>query len=144
MSKNGAIEFGKAQVSSFVSTVCDFMVTAMAYSCTHHVVCSNVCGALTGGAANCAINYKWTFHGTTRSKRAVVWRYVLVWICSVMLNTAGTEYGVKALKYAYSMTQSANTVGVTGVLTVKAIVAVLVAVFWNFLMQKYYVYRKQS
>lgn len=144
MRKSGAIEFGKAQVSSFASTVCDFMVTAMAYSCTHHVVCSNICGALTGGAANCAINYKWTFHGTTRSKCAVVWRYVLVWICSVVLNTAGTEYGVKALKHVCCMIEPAYAVGVTGVLTVKAVVAVLVAVFWNFLMQKYYVYRKQS
>lgn len=142
MRKTGAVEFGKAQVSSVMSTAFDFAVTALSYSCTHHVVCSNITGALAGGALNCAINYKWTFHGTMRSKRAVAWRYALVWLGSVALNTAGTEYGVKSWRYIIGVNDTCVTAQVADVLAVKAVVAVIVAVFWNFLMQKYYVYRK--
>lgn len=135
MAKNGVKEFGKAQVSSAISTACDFMVTAILYELLHHVVASTAGGAIVGGICNCIINYRWTFHGTRRSKRGVVWRYLIVWCGSVILNTLGTEYGVKLLDVWLNQNLAI-------VLSAKAIIAVAVAVTWNFFMQKYYVYRK--
>lgn len=144
MAKKGVIEFGKAQVSSLVSTACDFLVTAIVFRLAHHVVASTASGAISGGIVNCIINYCWTFRGTSRSKRGVVWRYLLVWAGSVFLNTVGTEYGVKAVRLLGDTldVDLSQTLGI--VLIVKAIIATFVAIFWNFFMQKYYVYRKSK
>lgn len=129
------VEFCKAQVSSVVSTVCDFCVTALIFTLLHHVVISAASGAITGGVVNCIINYFWTFKGTSRSKRGVVGRYFLVWVVSLLLNTYGTEFAVKFVNHWLD-------VNLTLVMVMKAIVAILVAVCWNFSMQKYYVYKK--
>ncbi|MGN0233034.1 MAG: GtrA family protein [Bacteroidaceae bacterium] len=134
-------EFGKAQVSSLFSTAFDFLVTAMIYEITKHVVISTATGAISGGIVNCITNYCWTFRGTTRTKRAIAWSYALVWTGSFVLNTSGTEWGVKSWK-AFCDTNTEMPVGITCVLIVKAVVGILVAVFWNFMMQKYYVYKR--
>lgn len=142
MSKSGVKEFSEAQMSSLISTVCDFSITALVFETTRHVVASTVTGAICGGIANCLINYNWTFRGTTRSKRGVVWRYALVWTGSVLLNTTGTEWGVKGMKSISELWHHDVQTGLTMVLVVKAVMAVLVAVGWNYTMQKYFVYRK--
>lgn len=138
MGRNGVKEFSKAQVSSLLSTFCDFVATAGVFSLTHHVVASTALGAFTGGAVNCSINYCWTFKGTCRTKKGVLCRYVAVWLGSVMFNTAGTEWGVKLVRCSGLWTD--QNLGL--VMMVKAIVAVVVAVAWNFTTQKYYVYKK--
>lgn len=142
MNRHGALEFGKAQISSMISTFADFVMTATIFSIAAHVVLSTAAGAVTGGVVNCIINYRWTFNGTTRSKRSVALRYALVWIGSIILNTAGTEWGVKAVNALCGNGAGHTQTQLTLVLAVKAATAVLVAVFWNFLMQKHYVYRK--
>lgn len=129
------VEFCKAQVSSVVSTACDFGVTAIVFTFLHHVVISTASGAVVGGLVNCSINYLWTFRGTERSKTAVLWRYFLVWVVSVLLNTYGTELAVKLL-------DNWLQVDLSLVMMSKAGVAMLVAVVWNFSMQKFYVYKK--
>lgn len=134
-------EFSKAQVSSLVSTGCDFVTTAAVFQMIHHVVASTASGAIVGGIVNCVINYVWTFRGSHRSKRSVMFRYLLVWTGSVLLNTAGTEWGVKAIQYASAWLGGGWQQNLSMVLVTKAVVAVMVAVFWNFTMQKYYVYR---
>lgn len=138
MGRNGVIEFSKAQVSSAVSTACDFIVTAVVFELLQHVVASTATGAVVGGIVNCVINYCWTFRGTSRSKRGVMWRYLLVWTGSVLLNTYGTEMSVKLITH---LVQSASQT-LPLVMASKACIAVVVAVTWNFFMQKYYVYRK--
>lgn len=138
MGRNGVIEFSKAQVSSSVSTACDFLVTAVVFELLQHVVASTASGAVVGGIVNCVINYCWTFRGTSRSKRGVMWRYLLVWTGSVLLNTYGTELSVKFITH---LVQSASQT-LPLVMGSKACIAVVVAVTWNFFMQKYYVYRK--
>ncbi|MCM1079551.1 MAG: GtrA family protein [Bacteroidales bacterium] len=138
MGRNGVKEFSKAQVSSLLSTFCDFISTAGLFSLTRHVVASTAFGAFVGGAVNCAVNYYWTFRGTCRTKKGVVCRYVVVWLGSMALNTAGTEWGVRLVRYSGLWTD--QDLGL--VMMVKAVVAVIVAVAWNFTIQKYYVYKK--
>lgn len=140
----GVKQFGMAQMSSLVSTACDFLVTAAVFALTEHVVGSTAAGAVMGGAVNCAINYRWTFSGTTRTKRGVMWRYSLVWLGSVALNTTGTEWGVKLTHLLWAALGDGLGRSLTTVLAVKAVVALTTAVAWNFTMQKYYVYRKKQ
>lgn len=140
----GLKEFAVAQMSSLLSTACDFITTAAVFALTQHVVGSTAAGAVMGGAVNCAVNYRWTFHGTTRSKRGVAWRYSLVWLGSVALNTTGTEWGVKLTHLLWAALGEGLGRSLTTVLVVKAVVAVVTAVAWNFTMQKYFVYRKKQ
>ena len=42
MSKSGVKEFSEAQMSSLISTVCDFSITALVFETTRHVVASTV------------------------------------------------------------------------------------------------------
>ena len=81
------------------------------------------------------INYKWTFKGNEQSKLNVAIKYCLVWCGSIALNTWGTAIGARILS-------GKNDIGLDSVLLSKVIVAVLVAVLWNFLMQKYFVFKK--
>ncbi len=136
MKRNTVCEFGKAQVSSVVSTLVDFAVTSLLFQVFNvYYVCSTFVGSVVGGATNCIINDRWTFKGSNRSKSSVAARYLLVWIGSIVLNTCGTAIGVR-------LVTEWETTGLDTLLIVKAVVAVIVAVFWNFLMQKHYVYRK--
>ncbi len=136
MKKNTVCEFGKAQVSSFVATLVDFAVTSLLFQIFGlYYVYSTFVGALAGGLTNCVVNHKWTFRGNNRSKRSVAFRYLFVWCGSIALNTWGTAAGVR-------LVSEWESAGLDTLLIVKAVVAVIVAVFWNFLMQKYYVYRK--
>lgn len=135
MGHNTVVEFIKAQLSSVVSTACDFCITALVYELLRHVVISTASGAVVGGLVNCCINYRWTFKGTSRGRMAIMWRYLLVWIGSVVLNTSGTEWAVK-LAHLWLDTN------LSVVMVAKACVAVLVAVLWNFTMQKYFVYKR--
>lgn len=131
-------EFCKAQISSLAATLVDFALTVSLFQFVDvYYVWSTFLGAVAGGVTNCVINYKWTFSGNGRSKRDVAVRYGFVWVGSILLNTWGTAIGARVLSGETGM-------GLDSVLLSKVIVAVLVAVLWNFLMQKYFVYKKQK
>lgn len=130
-----AVQFCKAQASSLLATVADFGVTVFCMHCFGiYYVWATFIGAISGGVTNCLVNYRWTFRGCGRGKTSVALRYMLVWIGSILLNTWGTAYGV-------SLVEGWHPEGMDVVLLVKAVVALLVGVLWNFLMQKYYVYK---
>ncbi len=90
-------------------------------------VASTAIGALAGTVVNFLIGRYWVFASTERKIGEQALRYLLVSLGSLILNTLGvyliTEYG--GINYIYS----------------KAIVAVLVAVFYNFVLQKVFVYK---
>lgn len=133
--KKGLIELCKAQVSASLATLSDFLTTAVVFQLSRHVMGSTAAGAILGGIINCCINYRWTFQGTGRTKKSIFWRYLLVWIGSILLNTFGTDYAVRLCE---GFTDSNTLI----VIICKAIVAIIVALGWNFVMQKYYVFKK--
>lgn len=139
MGNNIIIEFSKAQVSSVVATACDFCTTAVIFNATRHVVLGTASGAIVGGIVNCIINYCWTFYGSNRSRFSVFRRYLIVWLGSILLNTYGTEWGVKLVQHLWL----AGNQSLALVMCTKAAVAIMVAIFWNFLLQKYFVYKRK-
>ena len=48
-------------------------------------------GALCGGAVNCVLCYRYTFHAQGCPWKAVIVKYALVWLGSLVLNSGGTE-----------------------------------------------------
>lgn len=99
-------------------------------------VIANVIGAISGGGVNCIINYNWAFKGTEQRKRTVFHRYIMVWLGSIFLNTAGTTLLANIMSHDGTPKQFGT------VMESKTIVAIIVAIFWNFLMQKKFVYKR--
>lgn len=119
--------FAKAQCSAWVASSIDFGITLiLAKIVGIWYAYATFIGAISGGMTNCVINYQWVFHAFGMKKKYVAVRYVFVWAVSIMLNTYGT----------YRLTEA------TGIsfIIVKALVAVLVAVFWNYQMQSHFVF----
>lgn len=100
-------------------------------------------GALCGGIVNCVINYKFTFHADGVDWRAVIIKYALVWVASMLLNTFGTG----AVYYVLCQWEWLESIGFRRdgfYATARLLVSLLVSWFWNFPMQKYFVYSKSK
>ena len=119
--------FCKAQLTAFGATVIDFSVSVLLVKMLGWwYVTATVLGALTGGVINCVLNYKWVFEVRGLKKCSVALRYLLVWTGSIALNTVGTYVLTELSGRYFALT--------------KAVVAVGVAVLWNYQLQRRYVY----
>lgn len=128
-------QFIRAQLSSVSATGIDYLVTAVLFQfCSVGYIWATLLGAVCGGIFNCVVNYKWTFSGSMRSKRAIAAHYLVVWSGSILLNTLGVSLVAPLL--------ASSAVGLGSLMSAKVIVSLLVGFFWNFLMQKYWVYRR--
>ena len=127
-------QFIRAQFSSLSATGVDYAVTAILFQfCSVGYVWSALLGAMCGGLFNGIVNYEWTFRGTSRSKRSVALRYLVVWAGSIALNTLG----VILLAPLFS-----SNVRLGSLMSAKVNVSILVGCLWNFLLQKNWVYRR--
>lgn len=102
---------------------------------------STAIGCVAGGVVNCIINYRFTFHAQGCDPRAVAVKYAMVWAGSLLLNSWGTlalynifcrwpllqELGFKPDGYYMAATLT---------------VSLIVSWAWNFMLQRYFVYRK--
>ena len=121
--------FCKAQFSAQVATLCDFSLSfLLAEVAGVYYVVASFLGALVGGVANCAMNYRWVFDAKRLKKLRVARRYFVVWSGSITFNTLGT-YALTELSGRHFM-------------LAKAAVAVVVAVAWNYQLQRRWVYER--
>ena len=122
--------FCKAQFTAVVATAVDFAVSLLlAEAVGLWYAAATLLGALTGGVVNCVLNYRYVFGVDGLNKRSVALRYLFVWSGSIALNTVGT----------YVLTELSGRYFIYA----KAVAAVLVAVLWNYQLQRYYVYCKK-
>lgn len=101
---------------------------------------STAIGAMLGGVINCIINFKFTFHAQDCSWRAVAVKYLMVWVGSLLLNT----YGTAALYYLLDHWTWLETIGFNSdgyYAAARLTTSLLVSWFWNFVLQRYFVYR---
>lgn len=132
--------FIKAQASAQTATLIDFLSTYVCLQFFHiYYIIAAAVGSILGGLTDCIINYKWTFRVRDVRFYNVLIRYILVWMGSASLNV----WGVYLLKNWF---QDHTSLWVYSqslcVMLSKLIVAVLVAIFWNFLLHRYFVFRK--
>lgn len=97
-------------------------------------------GAILGGVVNCVLNYKFTFHADGQSVKAVVVKYAMVWVGSLLLNMYGTTFLARPLS-KWHLLQSWGFTENGIFATATLFVALMVSWFWNFLLQRYFVYR---
>lgn len=133
ISQNGGVfMFIRAQFSAQIATLCDFAATILLAELfqLYYVLCT-LFGAILGGVINCIVNYKWTFKSKECRKRDIALKYAAVWVGSIALNTGGT----------YLLTEMLVKVPF---IIPKLIVSLLVAFFWNYNMQRIFVYRNRD
>lgn len=97
-------------------------------------------GALCGGVVNCIINYRFTFHAEGVDWRSVIVKYALVWIGSMLLNA----YGTQVIYYLISDWTWLENLGFKPdgyYAAARIFTSLVVSWFWNFVMQRYFVYR---
>lgn len=138
MSKTAQIKlFTKAQISSLLASGVDFTLTALFFQfCGVHYSLSTLSGAIAGAMTNCFVNCKWTYNYKVNNLNALIFRYTFVWFVSILLNVGFTSLTVFIIENYYE-TKLASF------LFVKMLVAISVAVFWNYPIQKNYVYKKK-
>lgn len=127
-------QFLKSQTSAFAASITDYAITALVCLVGGSVALSAMLGAVCGGVLNCLLNYRWTFAQTTQSKRTIASRYFLVWCGSIALNTWGTVLADNALQRCFAD-------NVMTVMVARVSVSIAVAVLWNYMLQKYYVFK---
>ncbi len=101
---------------------------------------STAIGAVVGGTINCVINYRFTFHAQGCSWKAVIVKYAMVWLGSVALNALGTDALYKLLSsWTWLEDIGFRTDGFFA--AARLTTSLIVSWAWNFLLQRYFVYR---
>lgn len=132
--------FLRSGLSSQLASIVDLSLGFVLFSwCGLDAFIATAIGAIAGGAVNCAVNYKFTFHAEGCPWSAVIIKYTLVWVGSLLLNSFGTDW----LNNLFDNMPWLGTIGVTSkgcYAAARLIVSLLVSWFWNFLLQRYFVY----
>lgn len=122
--------FVKAQGSAAFATFCDYASRVFLDKIVDiSYVSATFFGAIIGGIVNCIINYRFVFKDNDQRKRDVAWRYSVIWVGSILLNTGGTAFfkEVIGLKAYFAM----------------LVTSALVAFGWNYTMQRFFVFKKK-
>lgn len=136
----GILMFVRAQLSAQVATIADFVLSiALNQLFAVYYVYATFCGAVTGGIINCTVNYRWTFHTHDCRPVWVMFKYVIVWMGSIALNTGGT-YLMTELLTGHTGAFFARNSSWAFILS-KIVVAVSVAVLWNYNLHRKFVFR---
>ncbi|MBD1427282.1 GtrA family protein [Sphingobacterium arenae] len=123
------LSFGKAQLSAFLGGLFDFAVYSVGIQVLGFTACiSNIISGSLGAVVNFTINRYWTFDSTSTPVGQQLGKFVVVVIGSIFLKSLGIFLLVDHLLMNpyYS----------------KIIIEILVSLGFNFLMQKYWVFRK--
>ena len=126
--RNFFLSFGKAQVSAFLGGLFDFLVYTVGLQILGFTAyASNILSGSLGAVVNFTINRYWTFDKRDASVGKQLSRFILVVAGSIFLKSAGIFFLVSYL--------SANPY------YAKVIVEIVVSLGFNFLMQKYWVFK---
>jgi putative flippase GtrA len=120
--------FFSAQIAAFVGTAVDFLATIFFtefFGILYWV--SSAMGAALGALTNFLLGRYWVFEAKHRKLYGQAFRYVLVSAGSLILNTLGVILLTDGFGLFYVWS--------------KVIIAIIVAVTYNFILQKNFVYK---
>lgn len=122
------ITFIKANVSSTISTLIDYLVTVILINFFRvDVVMASATGTVCGGVVNFIIGRNWVFDAKEPKVQKQVIRYVLVWIGNLLLNTGGMYVLTKIVEMHY--------------MPAKILVLLVVGFGYNYTLQKKFVFK---
>jgi putative flippase GtrA len=92
-----------------------------------YFVISTAIGAFIGAILNYTVNRVWVFRAFHSSAISQIPKFILIAGTSILLNTYGTYLFTEVLMLDYRIS--------------RIVVGLIVAIAWNFLMQKVYVFK---
>ena len=123
------LAFLRAQTAAVVATALDFMICVLLVELfAVWYVAASATGALYGALANFLLGRHWCFDASDGAVFNQASRYFLVSATSLMLNTSGVYLLTDVFAFHY--------------MTSKTLVAISVAVFFNFPLQRNFVFKK--
>lgn len=136
--------FVRSGLSAQVCGYIDFIVSFIMFAWLgFKPIYATAIGALVGGIFNAVINFKFTYKENESHWKAVSIKFSIVWLGSLILNSFGTEI----LYWLLNKWKWLETIGFKpdGYFSVARItVSALVSIFWNFILQKNFVYRRNT
>jgi len=127
MTKQSVNIFLKAQISSFVATLVDFGITIFLKEiCGLWYLFSTTAGSILGGLTNFILGRKWVFKATEFPPGSQAIRYLFVWAGSILLNIGSV----------FLLT----SVGHFNYLLSKVITSLIIGIFFNYFLQKKFVF----
>jgi len=122
------ILLARHQIGSLVATVLDFSTMVALVAGLHLApALGAVSGAAVGGSVNFVLGRRWIFRTQNEPPRAQALRYVSVSFVSLLLNGAGEHL--------------LATVWHVQFVLARVVVALLVALLWNYPVQRHYVFK---
>jgi len=122
------VTFFKANLASVIASACDYLVTIMAVQLLGmDVVVAGITGTITGGIINFWIGRQWVFSAVESKAHRQAVRYGIVWLGNLLLNATGMYVFTKLAGLYY--------------MTAKIITSLVVAIFYNYPLQKRYVFK---
>lgn len=122
------IVFIKANLASLTASFFDYVITICLVSFLHmDVVLSSMTGTICGGVLYFIVGRNWVFASRNGKVHHQALRYSWVWAGNLLLNTAGMFLLTKRLKVQY--------------IIAKVFVSLLVGFFYNYVLQKRYVFK---
>lgn len=141
MQSNGIVfTFLRSTVSSQISSWTDMILSFVFYAWVHlYPWLATALGAFFGGVVNCVIGYKFTFHAQGQAIRAVMLKFFLVWLGSLILNSAGTE-GLFRLLQSWTWLETIGFKPDGYFAAARLTVSLIVSLAWNFILQRWFVF----
>lgn len=122
-------EFLRAQLSAFVGGLSDFAIYTFCYKILLiSAPFANAISGSFGAIVNFTVNRYWAFNNTRDSVTQQLWKFILVVMGSILLKSTGIYFLVNVWEGHYLLS--------------KVIVELIVSLGFNFLLQKYWVFRK--
>lgn len=133
--------FLRSTISSQCSSWTDMLVSFALFAWVHLTpFLSTAIGAFIGGIVNCTINYRFTFHATNVPWKSVIVKFGLVWAGSLLLNS----YGTHLLYYLFTKWDWLIEMGFKPdgfFAAARLLTSLIVSLGWNFILQRYFVFR---
>lgn len=125
---NAMMTFTKAQLASVIATCVDFLVSVFLYRVVGAPsLIAAAAGPISGGICHFLISRNWVFRAGDRHWSGQALRYVLVWAGNFILNVSVFFLLTRYLGMNF--------------LVAKVVTAVSIAVFYNYILQKRFVFK---
>ena len=122
------VTFAKAQVASFTASVVDYWCTIIAVELVGiWYVWASAVGTVVGGFTNFYLGRNWVFKRREKDRQKQMMMYLIVWTGYFILTTFGV----------FLLTHFSNL----NYIISKALVSLVMAVSYNYPLQKRYVFR---